>query len=170
MTLPIWILAALCLLLSAGCGSSNLLGSSHSVIARPLPGSVQNYGAYTLIKASEWKNGRGRAATIGRADVDLKRGALRFTLPILEGVSPNQPLCLMIVGPSGPVSVRPGASGQEQFQFRNPFWEEELQRVSAVRKTEQEISKLRGEEQWARERVDKALLQLKRYDARGGSG
>ena len=136
-----WFLLGLMLLL-IGCGSNHVVGTSYSVILKPASQKDRYYGSFSLIKADEWQNGRGRLTPLSYGSVDQSTGALRFTLPMPDGLSGEQAICLMIVGNGGPVSVRPTSSGAEQYTFRNPLWEAELQRLTVVKRTEQEVQRL----------------------------
>lgn len=151
---------------SMGCGSTHLTGTSHSIILKPASLRDRYYGSFSLIKADEWQNGRGRLTPLSYGSVDQTTGALRFTLPMPDALSGEQAICLMIVGNGGPVSVRSGSSGMQQYTFRNPLWEAELQRLTTVKRAEHEIQKRAGEERAARIAVEQSEQPLKVMNAR----
>jgi len=150
---------------TAACGS-NLTGTSHTVILRPMAEKDRYYGAYSLIQATDWQNGRSRTSPLSRADIDPKTGALRFALPFPVGLSGTHGICLMIVGNGGPIPIRSGASGPQQYTFRNRLWEAELQRMAAVKQAEQEAQHLAAEERAARNAITQAERTVGAFDAR----
>lgn len=147
------------LLFCSACASNSFTGSQHAVILRS-DAELKTYGSYSIVLASDWKSHRLRGMPLSRAEVDVKQAALRFTLPTPERLTADQPLCLMIVGPRGPLPVRPRASGPEQYEFRNPLWEEELRRLVALRRAEHETRQRHADEQATRGRMDAALRAL----------
>lgn len=146
-------------LLCGACASNSFTGSQHAVILRS-DAELKTYGSYSIVLASDWKSHRLRGMPLSRAEVDVKQAALRFTLPTPEHLTADQPLCLVIVGPRGPLPVRPRASGPEQYEFRNPVWEEELRRLAALRRAEHEARQRHADEQATRGRMDTALRAL----------
>jgi hypothetical protein len=71
----------------------------------------------------------------------------------------------MIVGPTGPVPVRPSTVDKQKFEFRNPLWEQELQRIAYVRSKEQEVRALQGDQEKARYQAQQALRAMTPFQA-----
>lgn len=72
----------------------------------------------------------------------------------------------MIVGTGGPIPIRSGASGPQQYTFRNRLWEAELQRMAAVKQAEQEAQHLANEERVAHNAITQAERTLGPFGAR----
>lgn len=155
------VLLATLVLFATGCSGSNLIGTGHSVILRPSSERDRYYGAYALINAADWQNGRARATPLSRGDIDPKTGVIRFALPIPDGLSGAQAICLMIVGSGGPLPIHPGTSGPQQYIFRNQLWEVELQRMTAIKQSAEEVQRLAAEAKTARSAVTQAEYSLK---------
>lgn len=153
------VLVLTMLMLCGGCTSNSFTGSQHTVILRS-DDDLKSHESYSLVRASDWQSQRLRGTPLGRAEADTKNAALRFTLPVPENLTVDQSVCLMIVGPRGPVAVRPRASGQAQYEFRNPLWEEEVRRVASLRRAESEARQRHADVQAVRSSMDAALRTL----------
>lgn len=147
------------LLQCVACTSTSLVGTQHTVILRS-DVELKTHGSYSLVRTSEWQGSRSRSTPVSRAEVDKQNAALRFTMPIPENLTADQSACLMIVGPRGPVAIRPRASGQAQYEFRNPLWEEEVRRVASLRRAESEARQRHADVQVVRSSMDAALRTL----------